>query len=245
MPHHSHLDRDSEGDDSRDAVSFLQKRHVTRLTHFTRSRNLPHILTSGAIKPTSTLLGEVEGFTPTDMQRYDGKPDYVCCSIQYPNVYYQTQVAQSDKSFPDWVVLFIDIVAIRGGDVMWSPTNAARSAGARLVSEARAAETLYAPIVEGKYRIVRGGDHLASCPTDLQAEVLLRREIPLNLITSMAVCDEAQAEREVSRAEMLGQLDLLPDIAIAPVLFDRSRLPTALRSGQIPVETHWDMGRVG
>ena len=63
---------------------------------------------------------------PTDPDRYDGRDDLICCSIEYPNTYYFVKVREHDHLFKDWVVLLIEPSYLWHPDTCFCPCNAAR-----------------------------------------------------------------------------------------------------------------------
>ena len=65
------------------------RRGITRLCHFTQSRNLAHILGDcEAILSSKQLQSQDLPYNPTDPNRWDGCEDMICCSLEFPNVYY-------------------------------------------------------------------------------------------------------------------------------------------------------------
>ena len=64
----------------------MKKRGISRLCHFTKSKNFAHIINDfNGIIATDKLP---EGYKDiNDINRFDKKTDYVCCSVQYPNIY--------------------------------------------------------------------------------------------------------------------------------------------------------------
>src|ERR1700722_3216987 len=98
------------------STSILQQatqRGVTRLCHLTPLRNLVHIATTGALLSTAELTAdERAAFDQQDLKRLDGHPDHICCSVQYPNIWYlrrkRWDATPLQKLFPAWVCLLID-----------------------------------------------------------------------------------------------------------------------------------------
>ena len=216
-------------------VSAAQ-RGITRLCHFTPSRNLGHIAEDRWGILASQHLDEDEKtvFNPTDLKRLDGYPDHVCCSIQYPNAWYFRTARGQERLFRDWVVLLIEAHYLWRADTKFCPRNAATEHG-RLIGEgAEAFEALFAEVVEGVRTYRRGRGHPACLPTDEQAEVLIPDRIKRRDVIGIAIRDDAQARREVSRLELLGRRP--PPILIVPEFFDPNALSRLLRAGRIPTE---------
>src|SRR4051812_4653847 len=107
----------------------------TRLAHFTPALNLLPILRDGSIRSSKDLADNTpESFTPTDHARLDEHPDHLCCSFEYPNVYYLRQARQKAhlRNYPDWVCLLIDPALITQPDTLFCGCNAARGYGAHI-----------------------------------------------------------------------------------------------------------------
>ena len=72
--------------------NIIKDRNITRLCHFTRTNNLPFILGDGIDSHNgiiaNALITDASFLKPTDDNRVDGKKDYICTSVQYPNSFY-------------------------------------------------------------------------------------------------------------------------------------------------------------
>ena len=224
-------------------ASALEK-GITRLCHFTPSRNLGHIATQnqGVLATQHLRDDEKAVLNPTDLERLDGYPDHVCCSIQYPNAWYLRRAQEKEHLFRDWVVLLIASHYLWQPGTKFSPRNAASNHGRNVRDGAEAFEALFAPNVEGAYgrTFRRSGSHPLWLPTDDQAEVLIPGHIQREDILGIVVRDEPQARREAVRLE---QLDAwVPQIFIAPLLFSARQLSESLRNGDLPAEREYDLG---
>ena len=218
------------------------RRGITRLCHFTPSRNLGHIAEDPRGILASRRLAEDQKavFNPTDSARLDGFPDHVCCSIQYPNAWYFRISRDQERLFKDWVVLLIAPHYLWHTGTKFCPRNAAAEHG-RLVSDgADAFEGLFAETVEGQRTFRRGPRHHASLPTDEQAEVLIPDRVERQDVIGIAVRDEAQARREIAALKLIGRSS--PPIFIVPEFFDRGRLSNLLRAGRVPAEHKYELG---
>ena len=217
-------------------------RGVTRLCHFTPSRNLGHIAEDrqGILASQHLVEDEKAIFNPTDLERLDGHPDHVCCSIQYPNAWYFRTARGQERLFRDWAVLLIEAHYLWRTGTKFCPRNAAAGHG-RLVGEgAEAFESLFDEVVQGVHTYRRGRDHPAFLPTDEQAEVLVPDSVQRRDVLGIAVRDDAQARREVSRLQLLGRRP--PPIVIVPEFFDPNTLSRRLRVGRIPAEREYRGG---
>ena len=224
-----------------------KQRGVSRLCHLTPLRNLLHIANGNGLLSTKQLQESDRGnFNQQDLARLDGHPNHVCCSIEYPNVWYlrrrRGDTVGEAPLFPDWVCLTIDPKHLWADPTLLCPRNAAAEGG-RLVSRGiDAFESLYVAAVEGA-----GGQRFRrnklppACPTDDQAEVLVYQHVPLNDIQHVIVADEAQARRTIV---VLDQMDLRSDLfrfRICPEIFEPTQLSRLLRMGVRPAEVDWNL----
>lgn len=208
-------------------------RGITRICHFTQSRNLAHIFDDPlGLCSTRTLQEYDLPHNPTDTERFDGRNDLICCSIEYPNTYYFIKVREREPLFKDWVVLMIDPSYLWHPETCFCPCNAARSCGGYIRTGIEGFLSLYAPISPGFTAYSRSARHLPAAPTDIQAEVLLKDPIPLDSITGIAVHTEDQAHREICRLRLQG-ITIDKPIYIAPEFFQRSTLQNAYGTGLI------------
>lgn len=181
-----------------------RSRGITRLCHFTQSRNLAHILGDcGGILSTQRLQAEDLPHNPTDIDRWDGCEDLICCSLEFPNVYYFSRVRTKDRLFKDWVVLMIKPHFLWMPGTKFCPTNAATAGGDHIGEGYESFLSLFAETGPGISFNRRRG-HLQCAPTNVQAEVLIPGPIRLDDITAIAVADEYQARLEIFRASLQG-----------------------------------------
>jgi hypothetical protein len=225
----------------------VERRGITRLCHFTPSRNLGQIL-SGAIGVLATVNLEKDErhvFAPTDLQRLDRHKDHISCSIEYPNAWYFEKARTREVLFRDWVILFIDRKYLWKDGTRFCPRNAAASFGREVRSGHLAFEGLFASRVTGAYSKDYARTALTPeyCPTDEQAEVLIPDKIALEDILGLAVHSIEQARNEVVRLLYLQ----VPEtrvrglrIVIAPDLYEKHKLSRMLKMGQRPEEKAFD-----
>lgn len=213
-------------------------RGISRLCHFTPSRNLVHIATDPIGILSSARLREDEKavLNATDVQRLDGFPDHVCCSVQYPNAWYFRK-ARDDKSlFADWVVLFLKPDPLWTAGTKFSARNAAANRGGGVAEGELAFDSMFSPTVVGAYgkTFARQATHPSWLTTDQQAEVLIPDRVAREDILGVVVASESQAKREHARLEQL-QADV-PLIVIAPDFFNPYQLSSQLLRGTAPPE---------
>lgn len=214
------------------------QRGITRLCHFTPSRNLVHIATDpqGVLASQHLQDDDKAVFNPTDAHRFDGFPDHVCCSIEYPNAWYFRKARGQDRVFNDWVVLFIKPHHLWAPGTRFCQRNAAANSGRNAREGAEAFDGMFAPSVIGAYdrSYTRSSSHPDFLPTDEQAEVLIPDRVAREDLLGIGVADESQAKREIARLETLNVQ--LPRVLVAPDLFRAEWLSQTLRSGSRPTE---------
>lgn len=191
------------------------RRGISRLCHFTQSRNLAHILgDSKGIVSRKTLEAGGMPHNPTDPDRYDGCDHLICCSVEYPNVYYFTKVRAKDLLFKDWVVLLINSHYIWQPGTKFCSCNAATENGAHIVGGYLGFHSMFDQRVRG-VTFERSSKHLVCSPTNNQAEVLVPDPISLDDIIGIVVADDAQAKRESIRMKLQG-LKISSPVYVAP-----------------------------
>ena len=214
------------------------RRGITRLCHFTPSRNLVHIVTDphGVLATAHLTSDEKAVFNPTDRQRFDSHEDHVCCSIQYPNAWYFKKARAKERLFNDWVVLFIGPHHLWMPGTKFCPRNAAAGRGYGVREGEDAFDSLFAPSVPGAYERVfkRQPNRPAFLTTDEQAEVLIPDRVARQDILGFGVADEPQAKREIARLQMLNER--VPPVTIARGFFNQHRQSAAFKSGELPKE---------
>jgi hypothetical protein len=206
-------------------------RGITRLCHFTQSRNLAHIFDSPlGLYSTKTLQSLGMPHNPTDPNRYDGRDDLICCSIEYPNTYYFHTVRGHDHLFKDWVVLLIEPDYLWQPDTCFCPCNAARECGNYIQTGFQGFLSLYEDTSPG-IKFSRPPSHLSAASTDIQAEVLVKDPIYLDSIIGVVVQSMEQAEQEVFRFNLQG-ISINKPIYIVPDFFNRSNLSRLIQQGR-------------
>lgn len=217
------------------------ERGVTRICHFTPSRNFSHILAGqqGILSTARLTADERAVFNNTDAERLDGFTDFICCSIEYPNPFYFAIARNTEVLFRDWVVLLIRPDYLWSDGTRFCQINAATARGARVTTGENGFLSLYAPSVATATRVVtRSFFHPECCPTDLQAEVLVPDNIARRDVLGVAFRSEQQARVEMSRLRLAGLgVDGL-EFVICEDLF-RRELSDILRAGRRPAETVW------
>lgn len=222
-----------------------ERRGITRLCHFTPLRNLVHIVTgSGLLSVAQLQATERACFEAQDIERLDGFPDHISCSIEYPNAWYlkkkQTPTRPRVRLFPTWVCLMIEPHHLWREETLYCERNAASGYGAYVGEDLAAYEEMFAARVVGAGGTYVRRGHQDACPTDAQAEVMIPRHIPLADVQAIAASDAGVAGDTYALLDQLGAPTEQLPILIAPDLFNPYRLASLIPKGQRPVETPWD-----
>lgn len=225
----SHTDQNID-EEIRDLVI---EKGITRLCHFTQSRNLAHIFSDGlGICSTYELKKEKLPYNETDEVRYDRHPELICCSIEFPNVYYFATSRSRVQLFEEWAVLLIDPKYIYRKDTLYCPCNAAKGKGAYLCSGAEGFESLYDFRPSGS-NFPRSAKRMEAAPTDVQAEVLVDGPIALEDIIGVVFFDIEQARRELLRLELMqAKLPERCKVYISQDFYDKENLDTKIRNNR-------------
>jgi hypothetical protein len=221
-----------------------ERLRITRLCHFTPTRNLVHIATGEGVWATEQLSdSERSEFNQQDLLRLDRHPGHISCSIEYPNAYYranrQRQARGEELVFRDWVCLYIAPTHLWDPETLLCAHNAAGFSGANVASGFETFQAMYADVVRSPQRAWRRAQHPDPYPTDAQAEVLVKRFIPIRDILAMAVRDEDQARNTHAILDQL--LSPLADVplVLVPDYWQPNRLAVNLSRGVRPVERTW------
>ena len=169
------------------AYDILSSRGVTRLCHFTKLQSFTHIITSPeGILSSDSIRQDTKNVL--DSARYDGELDHICCSIQYPNSWFLNKAIErnSDQIFKDFIVLYIDLSILNEREAKYCPCNSSRENGAYICSDMDSIDSIFAGVV-GTFKYPRSPKMLQCCPTDGQAEILIKGNIPPKYITGIAV----------------------------------------------------------
>ncbi|MBV6624515.1 MAG: DUF4433 domain-containing protein [Rivularia sp. (in: Bacteria)] len=215
----------------------VERRGITRLCHFTPSRNLVHIMTGerGILATKNLKEDERSVFTPTDIHRFDRHECHICCSIEYPNAWYFDKAKSRDDLFKDWVVIFINPKYLWFPGTRFSAINAASNHAMIVEGE----QGFFNMFVSSTTKATRSLTHLDCCPTDNQAEVLISNDIGLSDILAIVVPTETQAKKEAARLDILGIPHSKYKFVIISEIFDKYKLKKLISSGKRPKETLW------
>jgi hypothetical protein len=220
-------------------VRHIGERGITRVCHFTPFRNILQIVSSGNILSAARLQAEhPDVFNPTDELRLDGKPGHISCSIEYPNVFYLQVVEKKQYVFVDHAVVMTKPIVLARSTTEYCPRNSASMVGTK--AGLAGFQSVFAQTVRGSGgTYARESGHPLWLPTDLQAEVHVESEIPIDLVTGVVVKDKTRAKRLLAQLR-IAQLELPVPLYVAPDLF-RAQPIVNMRGGAArPVERLFD-----
>jgi hypothetical protein len=212
---------------------------ITRICHFTPSRKLAQIIAgqTGILATAHLEQSERHIFDPTDLQRLDGHKGHICCSIEYPNAWYLDDARAKEVLFKDWVILLIAPHYLWMLGTRFCYRNASAGCGRYIQDGISGFRSLFQSTVSGASGRIfqRGPTHLSSCPTDNQAEVLVRDIIKLLDLIGVVVQNEDQARNEFCRLRLQKLKTDLP-FYIAPIFYDKYALSKCITKGNRPEE---------
>lgn len=216
----------------------MNKRGVNRLCHFTKSKNIPQILNNfDGVLATEVIPKYYREVN--DEHRFDGKGNYICCSIEYPNVYYLDRVKDNDRLFNEWVIIGIDPKVVLECHTLFSKVNAATERGKYIMPGVEGFKSIYSnEIITNKRKIIRNYNLPIACATDIQAEVMILEKIDRKYIKEIIVADVEQTKREYIRMNLLNIGDGIK-IKVCGDLFKRE-LGDILKKGNIPKEIEYN-----
>lgn len=183
---------------------IIKTRNIQNVVHFTRIENLENILINGVIP--RERLGEDAfqndfdvlnkgKYIYNDNIRLDGKRDYSCFSISFPNdkMFYKLRKNNPNSN---WAVLYFSTEILVNFDCLFYPCNAADSRvkdeDIQLFKDSIAFEKMFdsenrEPYLKDKY------------PTDVQAEVLVKDTISPDYIKGIILHNEGLYNEYVNK----------------------------------------------
>lgn len=220
MPN-SKLDSDILGD--------AKERGITRLVHFTHAESLKNIIKDQEIRSRKRC----STYIVNDPKRLDQHLDHICCSIEYPNVFLLDDYSQNLTGH-EWVILFLQGVLLGFPETIFSPVNAATDKGAYIQSGIDGFQALFGRCVGTKHKQYRQKTHLHNCPTDIQAEVLVKGIIPTWFVTEVAVESDTVKHKIAPLlskwpTQPIASWPDRPSLSVQPLLFDKAELVPVIK----------------
>ena len=171
--------------------AILKERKIGVLLHFTQLDNLPSILQQGLL-----CKDELNSNAKcNDEHRLDNHTDTISVSVQHPNspMFYKYRI---QNRAVDWCVLGINPNILLQRDALFCPHNAASSEIRwKSEQELRTPNAFESMFDELDGQNLRQEEFLLpSDPTDVQAEILIKGNIPPSAIFAIAFTSEQAAE---------------------------------------------------
>lgn len=165
-----------------DIEDYCTERQIPYLLHFTQAANIPGIMAHGLMPRASLDDGEIAGISNDDL-RLDGRRNYNCLSIAFPNAPMFHRLKQADTAI-EWPILVINPSIMSRRNTLFCWKNAACNdfshAPDEELSSINAFKRLY---VEHEEVPSRADQLLKTCdPTHVQAEVMVEGRIPPSAI---------------------------------------------------------------
>jgi len=205
----------------------IRKRGITRLCHFTSIRALERIIEDQAIYDRRTLESRGLRYVFNDPDRRDRRPGHICLSIEHPNVFMMRRL-QYDAS-REFVVLCVKPREMVRPGVLFARLNAASASGGLITAGEEGFKGLYVR-QPGSRQIFRGDAHAPSCPTDIQAEVLIPGPIPFSSI--LGVVMPSSKNVDYVRHILSSHLPTKP-VVCQPDFFSTEKVASAIWRGKV------------
>lgn len=211
----------------------LKCRGVSRLCHFTKLQSLAHILaTEDGIIASGSIRQDTKNVNDND--RYDGELDHVCCTIEYPNSWFLSTAIKSneDRVFREWVVLCIGLEILLERSAKFCECNASKKHGLLIRDDFEKIDEIFANNVSS-FTYHRTAEMLSCCPTNGQAEILIKDNIPRRYITKIIVENNDVAKQVYAMQKVYG-ISNIP-IYVAPDVLSPS-WSSMVKQGRRPQE---------
>lgn len=223
-----------------DYQKLITERKITRLCHFTKTNNLPFILGNGEYSSNGIVannyISDKSYLEKIDEHRLDNHEDYICTSVQLPNIFYFSKANERNikNVFNEWVIIMISPEVI-SDSTKFCPVNAAKKSGKYIESGVAAFSKLFGNLTpeQSKKSYERSSSHPENVPTDIQAEVLIYKEIEVDYITDIIFSTKEAAALEKIRLELCGINLNNINIKYSPDLFDKQNLSNNVKNNTL------------
>jgi hypothetical protein len=209
--------------------SVIEHRGIVRLCHFTRLNSLTKMIEEGAILSRVALEERGSAYFPNDPDRYDGHKELISATIQYPNVHTLRGFRTSYGPAIAWAVMCLDPNVMVKSGTLFCPCNAATHNGAHMAPGVVGLTRLFDSTTPG-FNYPRGTTHLGSCPTNMQAEVLVPGPIEIGSCRGIVV---ENGEHQLQVRAMLLQANIEIPVAVQKNFFDVDVLRDSIQNGRV------------
>lgn len=186
-----HIDKQAISVSENPIENFVRVRQISQLVHFTRVENVLAIANEGILS-NKQLKGM--GRAVLDPHRHDGRSNYVCTSISFPN--YQMLYRHTHGNTSDWCVISIKPRIMWTSECLFYPYNAASADLAFRPSSDFLGEfalrQMFADSVCSRGRHACLPENYTTSP---QAEVLVPSAIPPEQITAIGFSNNVNADK--------------------------------------------------
>ena len=207
----------------------IKRRGITRLCHFTTIDNLSSILRYGLLSRDHLLQNGLP-FHFNDPSRFDGKTSHICLSVEHPNGYLLADYKSLSTLVDRFMILVIEPLVMTSAGTLFTPGNAATS-GIQMDSGLSGLQRLFSKKFLGRNGkpVVRKSQQ-PSCPTDIQAEVLIPHHIPRESILGI-VTETPDAASRVKA--IINDKKLVLPVEVKPRFYQRDLQNSFLQYGGV------------
>jgi hypothetical protein len=180
-----HLLKEDKGGRIKEVVAT---RNIFNVIHFTQTKNLDDILKNGIVSRKKLFEGG-KNFIFNDNLRLDGKMDYSCFSIEFPNVE-MLRALRYRTNEASWAILVFSSEILYDYDCLFYYTNSAsnevRHKDTIEFEGASALDKLFTWRHEERHHYLCDND-----PTDVQSEVMVKDDVSIDYLRFCAINDES------------------------------------------------------
>lgn len=167
---------------------IVKNKNIHYLYHFTKLDNIPSILEKGLLTNEYMKLHNIF-FSSNDPLRLDKRLNTISCSIMWPNYRMFFSLRQSNLH-QQYVLIRLKASILYELPCLFFTTNAANSVFADVPDESLSGAEAFLKLFDNKINnYVRISKTHDFWPTDPQAEILVRANIPANYIADI-LCEK-------------------------------------------------------
>ena len=222
---------------------LCKERSIKYLFHYTPISNLHSICNTPEGILARTNLEERKHsnpefeFTYTDDERRDNRKDLTCCSITYPSLF-RFQKTEKKSELNNLIAFLIKPRYIWKSETCFCPANAATDQGKLICNGLECFESLFS-----SHSVVRNRPRpeklKMSYPTDIQAEILVKKPISHDSIRAIFVSSKKLAENVIEILSHQEQIDKKLPVCISPKFFNTYSVISLINNGKsVPNEQY-------